>query len=228
MAYRLFFGACISTIVLSACSSDETAPAVQPSDSGAGGSVTSTGGRSSGGASNTGGASTGGRNAGGTSGNGGASTGGAGAGNGGAGGTATGGADAGPGNGGASGAGGTATGGASGAGGANTGGATADAGACGALSACCNRLTGGQRTVCENVVNTGSSANCTAVSDVFCGDGGVVGPPGPGSDAFIDCNALAACCAALADGGRAARQCDRVVTNNNNDACNQVSVLFCN
>jgi hypothetical protein len=226
VAYRSFYGICLSTIIVSACSGDESAPAVTTPDGGStGGSVTGTGGRSSGGSNNTGGAATGGRSGGGTSGAGGASTGGGGTGNGGASGASTGGGGTGNG-----GAGGTAGAGATGTGGASTGGAATDGGgACGALSGCCSSLTGGQRTVCENIVNAGVGANCTAVSDVFCGDGGVVGPPGGGrGDAFVDCSALATCCAALADGGRAARQCDRLVTNGSDAVCNQVSALFCN
>jgi hypothetical protein len=48
MAYRTLLGVCVSTVILAACSSDETAPAFAPTDDGGstGGSTMGTGGRS--------------------------------------------------------------------------------------------------------------------------------------------------------------------------------------
>jgi hypothetical protein len=233
MIYRAFFGMCVGSFLFVACSSDETAPAgptPSPDGGSTGGSV-GTGGAKTGGSTGTGGRNSGGAG-GAATGGGGTATGGGGAGGtatdgGGAGGTTTDGGDSSTGNGG-TGTGGAATG---GAGGANTGGVATDGGSCSVLSACCSAFAGRRRNACENIANSGNAANCTAVEELFCGDGGTVGPPGGdggGGDAFVNCTALKTCCDALADGGRAARQCDRVVTNGNNATCNQVSAIFCN
>jgi hypothetical protein len=242
MAYRSFFGVCVASFMFAACGDDETVPSAATSDTGGtAGSMTGTGGRNTGGARTGGSPGTGGRASGGagggTSGAGGASTGGGTADGGGAGGVTTDGGDGSAGDS-STGTGGTGTGGAGtggaaagGAGGANTGGATTDGGgACSVLSACCSSFQGRRRTACQNIANAGNAANCAAVEDVFCGDGGTVGPPGDGGggDAFVNCTALQTCCDALADGGRANRQCERVVTNGNDGTCNQVSALFCN
>ena len=117
---------------------------------------------------------------------------------------------------------GTATG---GAGGANTGGAATDGGSCSVLSACCSSLPAGEQGRCNRIANSGNAARCTAVEAIYCGDGGAVGP---GGDAFVTCTALAACCSALADGGPAATNCNRVVALGNDDTCNTVSTRFCN
>ena len=233
MVYRTFFGACVSTIIFAACSSDETTPAGgTPESGGSGGSMTGTGGRNTGGARTGGTTSTGGR----ATGGGGASTGGGGAGTGG-GGASTGGAGTGGAGGtnpdagdSSTGTGGTGTGGAgtggAGTGGAGTGGTATDGGSCAALSACCATLSGREQTRCNNVVGSANGPRCTIAEAIYCGDGGTVGPGG--GDAFVDCTALAACCSALPDGGRAEINCNRAVATANDVFCNNVSTRFCN
>jgi len=221
--YRTLFGACAGLVLFAACGSDETTPSGTTSDGG-GASGSSTGGAATGGggAKNSGGSNAGGSNAGGSN-----------AGGSNAGGASAGGAPIDGGDSSTAGSGGTAAGGAGGraaGGGTATGGAPPDGGdggtACSTLSACCSGLTGPRQGACNRIASAGDQVNCASVTDVFCVDGG--GVVGPGGDAFVDCGALQTCCNALADGGRPANNCNRVVGVGDDALCNQASTRFCN
>lgn len=197
----LIAGLCLTVASAVACSSDEK--------TGTGADASSTGGSGTGGGG-TGGTSTGGGGGGGT----------AGTSTGGGGGTdaGTGGTDAG------------------------TGGVAVDAPAptCATLQACCGTLTGAFATACNTFVSSNTPTSCVAAEGVFCGnitvtaDGGGTGPTDAapsvtdGGDAGLGgCNALAVCCAALPTQGGKRAQCNSVVSNSVNSACDMLIPFLC-